>query len=529
MVRSHGLRLGAPCLLLLLLAQPGYAQKEGQGILRGLIDNLTPDTPEQMEGDALATRDATEALKRYGSLLARHPDSPEGVRAALWIGLYYYGAGDVTSALEYFERGRKHAKDPGLRSRAEFWCDAARLAAGVEPLPDGSDGDRRNAWDSLRGLVRADRSIRAGRPGEAEQLLLSLEGDARRGGLLGVLAARWGTVLASGAPGRGGREGLRPLRLAIAGLPEEIYFQDRAEPPPPAPAGDETWSIQFGAFLEEDNAKEMRKELEREGCDARIDEEDEEGRHWYRVREGEMSTRAAAESLAAGAADQSGFPTKSSASDDASACDDPDDGAVSRGQGPAPRHAPSLPDGRLLRDLLRGRAHPLEDRRDHAHIAELRRPGADPPRRISLAQRRTAHPEALEGGAARGDLRAGGGPGRRQGTRRAQGRGGSEPRHDRLRAAPRPRQEQLPRGALRGRRTPSGWPRPTSRRDRSSRAILRRRRRRRSWSACRPRRFWHRKGGRIPASIASCANTSGSRSAPLSTDGASPPPGGSRS
>jgi hypothetical protein len=308
MVLARGLQLATPCLLLLLLAQPGHAQKEGQGILRGLIDNLTPDSPEQLEDGAVATRDATEALKRYGSLLARHPDSPQGVRAAIWIGLYYYGAGDMASALEYFERGRKRAKDPELKSRAEFWCDAARLAAGVEPLPDGPDAGRRTSWDTLRGLVRADRSTRARRPGEAEQQLLSLEGDARRGGLLGLLAARWGSVFASGGPARGDRESLRPLRLAIAELPEEIYFQDREAPPPPAPVADETWSIQFGAFLEEDNAKEMRKELERKGCDVRIDEEDEEGQHWYRVREGELSTRAAAESLAAVSADESGFP-----------------------------------------------------------------------------------------------------------------------------------------------------------------------------------------------------------------------------
>jgi tetratricopeptide (TPR) repeat protein len=302
--------LGA--LFLLLLPQPGIAQKEHQGIFRGLIDNLTPDTPEQMENEALATRDATEALKLYGSLLARHPEDPEGVRAAIWIGLYYYGAGDMKTSLEYFERARRRAKSPELESRVAFWCEAARLAAGTEPLPDDSREGRRNAWDLLRELVRVDRSIRAGRPGDAENHLLSLEGDARRGGMLGLLAARWGSLLAMNGPGRGGPESLRPLELATAGLPEGIYFQRSAgfpaATPAPAPAPEETWSIQFGAFLEEENAKEQREQLEEKGCEARIDEEEEEGRHWYRVRMGELPGRAAAESLAAGSAQQSGIP-----------------------------------------------------------------------------------------------------------------------------------------------------------------------------------------------------------------------------
>ncbi len=68
-------------------------------------------------------------------------------------------------------------------------------------------------------------------------------------------------------PGRGGPESLRPLELATGGLPEGIYLQGTAgfPAPTPAPAPEETWSIQFGAFLEEENAKEQREQLERQG------------------------------------------------------------------------------------------------------------------------------------------------------------------------------------------------------------------------------------------------------------------------
>lgn len=309
MVGSRHLLLGVLAALLLLAAAPARAQKSRPGILRSLIDNLTPDTPEQMENEAIATRDASEARKLYGSLLARHPDSPEGVRAAIWIGLYSYAAGDGPAALEYFERARKHAKDPGLKGRAEFWCETVRLGSGAEPLPDPLDVDRADSWAALSGMVRVDRSIRAGRPGEGEEQLLALEGAARRSGLLGLLAARWGSLLAQTDPGRAERESLLPLERAVVGLPEAIYFR-RSPAPTVKSEPEESWSVQFGAFLEEPNAKEMLEQLDRKGCDARIDEEEQDGQRWYRVRLGELPARAAAESLAAQVTESSGLPSE---------------------------------------------------------------------------------------------------------------------------------------------------------------------------------------------------------------------------
>lgn len=295
---ARSLVLGLLAASSLTFASPANAQKEHPGIFRNLIDNLTPDTPEQLENEAIGMRDAAEALKVYGSLLARHPDSPEGVRAALWIGLYSYGAGDNATALQYFERARKHAGDPDLRARAEFWCDAARLAAGAEPLPGEWGGGRGERWETMRALVRVDRSIRSDRPREAEEQLLSLEGDARRAGLVGLMAARWGSVLALAEPGRAAREGLRALERSVIELPEAVYLRSPAPAPQPAAAPEETWAIQLGAFLEEGNAKALQRELDRKGCETRVDEDDEDGRHWYRIRTGECRSRSAAESLA---------------------------------------------------------------------------------------------------------------------------------------------------------------------------------------------------------------------------------------
>jgi hypothetical protein len=294
----------------LIPASPAIAQKEHPGIFRNLIDNLTPDTPEQLENEAIGTRDAGEALKLYGSLLARHPDTPQGVRAALWIGLYSYGTGDNATALEYFERARKHAREPELRARAAFWCDAARLAAGAEPLPDDRAGGPGDRWEAMRSLVRVDRSIRSDRPREAEEALLSLEGDARRAGLVGLMAARWGSVLALAEPGRGAREGLRTLERSVVELPESVYLRAAAPAPQPAAVPEEVWSVQLGAFLEEDNAKSLRDEVDHKGCEARVDEDDEDGRHWYRVRTGECRSRTAAESLAVIVTEKSGVESQ---------------------------------------------------------------------------------------------------------------------------------------------------------------------------------------------------------------------------
>ena len=287
--------------LVLITAAGGVAvhaeRQRPPGILRELIGELVPGSPQEIEERAARTRDGVEALRLYGALQARSASSPEGVRASLWVGTYYYGAGEEEAALEYFERARRNARDPELLSRAEFWCDQVRLRTGREPLAASEDGGR-GGFRTLQAMVRVDRSIREGRRGEAEAGLLAIEGDARRSGLLGPYLARWGDLLRMPGSGRVNRAVLEPLLDMGAGLPERLRLTlPAASPPAAAP---ESWSIQFGAFLGTENAEAQVKALRRDGLEVRADASVEDGRTWYRTRLGAFSTRAAAESTAAG-------------------------------------------------------------------------------------------------------------------------------------------------------------------------------------------------------------------------------------
>lgn len=288
------------CLVLFAAVGVVGADAEKQrppGILRELIGELVPGSPREIEERAAQTRDGAEALRLYGALQARSASSPEGVRAALWVGTYYYGAGEEEASLEYFERARRNARDPELLARAEFWCDQVRLRTGREPLAATGDGSR-GGFRTLQAMVRVDRSVREGRRGEAEAELLSIEGEARRAGLLGPYLARWGDLLRMPGSGRVNRAVLEPLLDVVADLPERLRL---ALPAASAPApAHESWSLQFGAFLEAENAEAQVRALQREGLDLRTDETVEDGRSWYRTRLGAFATRAAAESTAAG-------------------------------------------------------------------------------------------------------------------------------------------------------------------------------------------------------------------------------------
>ena len=138
-------RAGLLCLAMLLSSGFPVVHAERQrppGILRGLIGELVPGSAREIEERASQARDGAEALRLYGSLQSRFGGTPEGVRAALWVGIYYYGAGEEESSLEYFERARRNARDPELLARAEFWCDQVRLRTGREPLPVRGGGAR---------------------------------------------------------------------------------------------------------------------------------------------------------------------------------------------------------------------------------------------------------------------------------------------------------------------------------------------------------------------------------------------------
>jgi hypothetical protein len=296
------------CFVLLASAGVVAVRAERQrppGILRGLIGELVPGSPHEIEERASQARDGAEALRLYGSLQSRFGASPEGVRAALWVGIYFYGAGEEESSLEYFERARHYARDPELVARAEFWCDQVRLRTGREPLPS-EEGRGRGGFRALQALVRVDRSIREGRRSEAEAELLSIEGEIRRAGLLGPYMARWGDLLRMPGSGRVNRTVLDPFIEAGAGLPERLRL---AVPAPAAsPASQEEWSLQFGAFLDQENATAQVHEFQRKGLELRIDEATDDGRAWFRTRFGKFTSHAAAESTAAGLGLPAGTP-----------------------------------------------------------------------------------------------------------------------------------------------------------------------------------------------------------------------------
>ena len=99
------------------------------------------------------------------------------------------------------------------------------------------------------------------------------------------------------------------------------------------------------------------------------------------------------------------------------------DAAVSRRQAPVSRRDRVLPDGRLLRDVLRGRAGRVARARTDADVAleGCRRPGHPDVRRPLSCGRRLYRP-AREEGLSRRDLRAGRGSAEGQGTGPARGR-----------------------------------------------------------------------------------------------------------
>jgi hypothetical protein len=286
-------------LLLLLAAPPAGAQKDGRnGILRGLIDGLSPAGPAQRGAHAGSAHELSDALRRYGELCENRIDQPDGVRAALRLGSYYYTVGHVDQALPYFERALAHARGPELRAEAAFWCEQARLMAGAEPLAWGSGGERRGFYGVLRRLCRVDRAILRGRTAEAEPDLESLETEARNTGCAGLALARWGRLEQTSGSSRSVLRDLLPLARAAAQLPERAFFDFSLVEEPPSIPTPARWSIQFGAFLEAENAELMERELSLQGISARIETSEEKGRTWNCVRYGDFLSRAEADSAA---------------------------------------------------------------------------------------------------------------------------------------------------------------------------------------------------------------------------------------
>jgi len=213
-------------------------------------------------------------------------------------GLYYYGAGEVERSLEYFETARETARDSELKARAEFWCEQARMQAGREPLARDESSGEAGYWGTLHKLNHADRTLREGENSDAESWLLTLEGDARRNGLLGLLIARWGDLIRAGGSARISGQSLDPLIRECAGLPERLRITGVHVEPATASAEPTGWTIQTGAFLDQENARRQQEEMRARGLEPRVEERPEDEKTWFVVRVGEYASREEADSAA---------------------------------------------------------------------------------------------------------------------------------------------------------------------------------------------------------------------------------------
>lgn len=274
------------------------ADKQG-GILRGLVHGLTPDSPEELEEKARAARDASEAFPIYETLHSNHGSDEEGIRASLWLGRYHYGAGLSDAALGYFETARRRAKGSELEAEATFWCEQTRLLVGHEPLPMEEAERTRDFWGTMRMISRIDRSIRQGRYEEASSDLLSLREGVQRAGLYGLDLVRWADLLRLQGEEQVSREVMQPLIRASAGLPERLCLERPCAEPTETVAPIESWSLQFGSYLDSLEASTRQEVLRELGLDVRIDEMRHADQTFYRVRLGNLPSRAEIDSFAA--------------------------------------------------------------------------------------------------------------------------------------------------------------------------------------------------------------------------------------
>jgi hypothetical protein len=282
------------CLLGFLLPSVVPAEKEDPTTeSEGPVGDAFPVERSDDEQMARRTADAEEARQLYESLAERERKKPAGVRASLWLGRYLYDAQRIEEALVRFEAAREYATDPEA-AEAIFWCEQARLLLGHEPLAPERSESTSGFWETMQEIVGIDRAIRQGRRDEAEGLLLSIEGAARREGILGLCLARWGSVFRLGGEGRVRPDDLHGWVTAAIASPERLDFETPTQEQPR-----ESWTVVFGNFLDEASALARRKELIDAGLPARVvsSTDSDPGRH--RVVMGPFGSEADADSAMA--------------------------------------------------------------------------------------------------------------------------------------------------------------------------------------------------------------------------------------
>lgn len=320
----------------------------GEGILSGLRDVLSFRSPAEAYLAAMRAPVAEDALPVMKDLADNQGDAETAARAAIWVGLYYYGGGSTRDALTWFETAEKRQASAETRARSRFWVEQCRNLLGVDAAGIGERGSAGSVPEVLAELALGDSELRRGRAPQALKRYLAQEGDARRLGCLGPVYYRVALILAT-APTMGRDAGIdlaairnwerntmtspeRALAALLREEPDAVVPADStlapgtpAEDEPAdaevaerdstpassaprevsAPAGGargetvrEVYAVQLGAFRDRDRARGEMERLTQRGLSVRLDRESSAEGDWYRIRLGREATREAAERLA---------------------------------------------------------------------------------------------------------------------------------------------------------------------------------------------------------------------------------------
>jgi cell division septation protein DedD len=319
---------------------------KGPGLLTEIKRALSQRPAAEVWEEAVASPSTSRALPLMTGLLRRTSDPSYAGRAALWLGHYSYGAGRVEEALGYFEQSLQRPGDEATRAEAGFWAAQCRSLLG---RPAQETGTGRSGVHAVLGQVVAhDVELRGGEIETAWRGYLSLEGDARQAGCVGPLLYRLG-LIASAVPGRAwGHDSpwavLDRLAQGAPAAPERALYEQMvpvgptaSEPPEtekpdagstpaaesgPAPereatpaaapaassapeagtveagAGAPYYAVQLGAFIDGDRAEREYRRLQGSGLTVRLDQEEMNGRIYYKIRLGHHASRAEAEERA---------------------------------------------------------------------------------------------------------------------------------------------------------------------------------------------------------------------------------------
>lgn len=343
---------------ILILAASGLRAQtpEGKrpGILSEIRKRLSIQSPAEIYQEARNMPLVREAEPLMESLARRKDDPVSAARAALWLGHLRYGGGETEDALGMFELAVEKAPEGPEAAEAAFWvaqCGNLLGLSGESPRGSGNAG----VWAVLSRMVRGDGDLRVGRFEDALHDYLGLEGDSRRAGCLSPLFYRLGLVAAAGVA-RGGEgsadwEVVRQWEPSVAGSPERALVAALApaegrrqgesapapgaesapdsaevssEPPSQAPAastggsvqgpsessdgihdrgspeseGEVYFTVQLGAFTDQERAAREAARLTSLGLPVRVDREESEGDLWWKIRLGKADTRAEADALA---------------------------------------------------------------------------------------------------------------------------------------------------------------------------------------------------------------------------------------